>query len=381
MDKIIFYKDINKNQWDGWVAQIGESGSGHCWSFLRYFSKLPDIKENLSFVCLDEKKSAVAICPVGITYNQAGGFNEISFGGNPCAVPALAEKRTRARRKKLEDIFKIIYDLACRHEVKKIKMISQPLTLSLAKNGFKNCGNFEFLRYNFYFSVNNSAVMNLGLSEEVLVGNISKYQRRHIQRGKKKGIEIKVFNNQVSPEGLENYFKQFQKAHFVSAGRLTRPQETWDSMLDGAKNGDASLFVAFFKGSPVSYLYCGEFGQMAFGWSQVNLSEHEKELSPRHILEWEAMLDYKRRGFKYYEIGELFYGPQPFCTPTEKEKSISVLKERYGGDLALKINWIAYLDEQLMAAELNNYWQKFNREAAIFKFPSINGCKEDSSEE
>jgi hypothetical protein len=212
-------------------------------------------------------------------------------------------------------------------------------------------------------------VVNLSLPEETLTENISKYQKRHIQRGKKKGIEIKVFNEKNNPEKIAENFKQFQKAHFISAGRLTRPQATWDSMLGGAQNGEASLFVAFFEGVPVSYLYCGEFGQIAFGGSQVNLPEHEKELSPRHILEWEAILYYKNNGFKYYEIGELFYSPQLFCVPTQKEKSISVLKERYGGDLALKIDGVAYLDEQLMATELNSYWQTFSREATIFKLP------------
>ena len=74
---------------------------------------------------------------------------------------------------------------------------------------------------------------------------------------------------------------------------------------------------------------------MAFGWSQVNVDQYEKEYSPRHFLEWQAILHYKKRGFTWYEIGERYYGPQY----TEKEISISVFKERYGGLQLPKIHW------------------------------------------
>ncbi len=181
---------------------------------------------------------------------------------------------------------------------------------------------------------------------------MSKYQRRHISRGKKKGIRVVAFNNDESKTKLKHWFSHFQQAHFDSAGKMTRPQETWDSMLGAALNGKATLFCAFLGDTPMSYLFCGEFDSMAFGWSQVNIEEFEKEYSPRHVLEWEAMMHYKNGGFNYYEVGERYFCPQPFYVPSPKEISISQFKERYGGFMLPKIVWRGYYDKTRMDREL-----------------------------
>jgi len=367
--KIKYFKDVSKDEWDGWIKEVGESSSYHSWSYLNYFSKFPDIVENLSFACFDKNDSIVGICPLGITSNRLENYFEISLGGSLCATPALVIQENRARKKILNDIFKTINDFARQYKVKKINMIGQPLTSSFFSSNSLNRNSFELLRYNFLFSVNNTAVIDLSLPEEALLNNVSKYQKRHIERSKKRGLEVKFFGRDSNSGGLKEYFGKYQEAHYKSAGKMTRPQETWDAMLDNLFNGEASLSVVFFNNNPVSFLYCGEFNSMAFGWSQVNLEEYEKELSPRHLLEWETIMYYKKRGFKYYEIGEIFYGSQLFYIPTLKEKSISVFKERYGGFFLPKIKWTGYFDEKLMKNELKSNLNKFSREAAVFNTP------------
>nr|NQU89517.1 GNAT family N-acetyltransferase [Bacteroidota bacterium] len=202
------------------------------------------------------------------------------------------------------------------------------------------------------YNINNTIIIDLECDEETLLNNISKYQRRHIKRGAKKGISVKAFNRDYNYAQLEELFHQYQHVHYQAAGRITRSQGTWDAMYEAAVSGKGSLFVSYMGNTPISYLYCGEFSCMAFGFSQANVELYEKEFSPRHLLEWEAIRYYKKKGFKYYEIGERFYGPGLFKIPSDKEISISVMKERYGGFFLPKITWIGYHDEAFMKDDL-----------------------------
>jgi len=198
----------------------------------------------------------------------------------------------------------------------------------------------------------NTVIINLTLPEETLVEHLNKYHRRIIKRTNKKEIEIKVFNSLTNKGLLEQIISDFQKAHYLSAGRATRPQETWDAMLYSVNNGYASIFVSYHKDIPISYLFCGEFAKMSFGWSQVNVEEYEEDFSPRHLLEWFAILHYKKNGFKYYEVGERYFGPQLFHIPSEKEMSISIFKERYGGALYPKIIWVKYFEKEYFKKDI-----------------------------
>ena len=52
---------------------------------------------------------------------------------------------------------------------------------------------------------------------------------------------------------------------------------------------------------------------------------------PRHLLEWQTILHYKNKLFKFYEIGERLYFKKGKKI-TRKETSISEFKEKYGSE-------------------------------------------------
>ena len=140
-------------------------------------------------------------------------------------------------------------------------------------------------------------------------------------------------------------------------------------MYEGLSAGKASLFIAFVNDTPISYLYCGEFSKMAFGWSQANVKEYEEEYSPRHLLEWTAILFYKENAFSYYEIGERFFGSQFFYIPSDKEISISSFKERYGGRLFPKVKWYGYFDKDLLKTDYNQRFRELLNCNLLVKIP------------
>ncbi len=370
--KTVYFNDVGKEQWDNWVADIKTTSYHHSWSWIDHASKFQNVMENRSFVCLDSDFSPLAICPLIVTSSK--GFNEISVNGGPVGVPALADKfNPSIRRKLLDAVFCVIQDCVKANDVKKMIMTTHPLTRSVCADeisGFRNA--FELLRYQMLCRVTNTLVIDLGLSDEILFLNVGKYQRRHITRGRKKKIETKAFNGSENTEQLKHWFYKYQDAHFAAAGRMTRPQETWDTMYDIALNGEASLFCAFLEDTAISFLFCGEFSSMAFGWSQVNVKEFEKAYSPRHLLEWEAMNYYKRNGFRYYEVGERFYGPQLLYVPTDKEITIGEFKERYGGFLLPKITWLGYYDRELLNSDLKVCLEGYYLNDNLIKVPQVN---------
>ena len=101
-------------------------------------------------------------------------------------------------------------------------------------------------------------------------------------------------------------------------------------MLKKIYDNESNLFYLDYDGKSISFLYCAKLFDFAWGWSQVNLREHEN-ISPRHYLEWQAIRYYKDNNFHFYEIGERFYLQDNFI-PTAKELSISDFKEKYGSE-------------------------------------------------
>ena len=350
--KIQLYKDIEKNNWDKYVLLVNESTYHHSWSWISYISLFDTIEHNISFIVFDESENPIAICPLCISNNKEFNYREFSFGGNHCATPALNETNPSKRRKLLDYIMSEIHKHALEFEVKKIKMVSDPLPIYIFK-GLSNFQNqFELIKYNFQYHVENYILINLAEEEDVLYNKVSKYQRKHIRQSEKKGLTIKCVNSILDKIEITHFFSKFKEAHYISAGKLTRPIETWDKMLEMLFTNDAVLFVAMYNNEPISFLYCGTFSNIAFGWSQVNIDHFEKLFSPRQLLEWSAIKYFKENEFKFYEIGERYFKNNNLNNKTDKEVSISVMKERFGGFISHKIFWTGYFDLLLLTNDL-----------------------------
>jgi hypothetical protein len=65
------------------------------------------------------------------------------------------------------------------------------------------------------------------------------------------------------------------------------------------------------------------------------------------LLEWEALNHYRQRGFKFYELGIIWHGPQPYKVPTPKERSIGEFKRRFGGTWYPDWQFEKILDQEL----------------------------------
>jgi len=358
---VLYYNEISKVEWDKRVRSISESTFYHSSTVIDYERILPNNLENNPFILINDNNKSVAVCSSVLRKNSELNINELSSRFPSNSIPAtLLDLTPSERRKVMDKAYQSIYDYAIENDVKKIEMYRHPVNISsMNLNLIVSDYIFEPMKYNFLSTMYNTLLIDLSLNDSVLLGNMSKFHRKHIRKGREKDIKVKVYNKNSKISTLDEKFESYRLAHFKSAGKSTRPIETWNAMRDATKNGEATLFISYIEDIEISYLLCGEFYKVAYGWSQVNVEEFEREYSPRHLLEWEAIMYYKNIGFSFYEIGERFFNNQLKSYPSEKEFSISVFKERYGGIIYPKIKWFSYLDKNLLKQELENGMTSF----------------------
>lgn len=360
--KIVKFTDTPNETWDSWLSTMPEASYNQSSFFLTYLHRIVGADKALTFACIAEDGTPIALCPLCMCEREEEGFRfrEASWNGAPLGTPVFSSGSPSLKRKIRHEVFEYLHTRFVEEKIVRVLFRVYPLIAEVLSGAYKG-GQFELLTEGYNCQPANTIMIDLRCSEAQLLSELSQFQRKHINRAKKKNLRVEGFSDRT-PVVTELFYK-YKEAHFKSAGRLTRPQESWDWMLTLLHQKKATLFVEFHEATPVSYLYCGEFQKMAFGWSQVNVQEYEKEFSPRHNLEWQAIISYKRNGFLFYEVGTYWNTPQPYYFPTNKEYSISEFKRRYGGlmfgDLVFERIFDRDLFRQLHYARATKYCDLF----------------------
>ena len=352
-----YYIECSRQEWQAAVLAIAGSTRVHSWDYINYMSKHSPQIRNLSFLVYDIKVPLAVVSlglympkmpPPGVSF---------SFAGSPCGMPAFANMSQATLRKVGRRVFQMLDSIAETEGVTHSFFTVPPTTGNDAEQGHIGCKNLFYpSRFGYLAEVQNSTVWELQTTEAEIFCTISKYQRKHIRQSEKAGLRIVAFSGtDAAAEIIEGKIEELRLLHLRVAGRKTREDATWQAMCSACVNGVATLFISYRGKTPVSYLFCGEYGPTAYGWTQVNVPEYESELSPRHHLEWQAALHYKARDFIFYEIGTVPYEPLPSGPPSKKEISIGLFKERYGAPLYPHVFWRKFYDLALQEQYLKSY--------------------------
>lgn len=357
--KVVRFKEMSNSEWDAYLGKIRESTYLHASWYINYLNAING-KENCQSFILFDGNDPIAICPLSIfkVENFGEEYVEATFKGFPSIYPAVVRLTATQRRRTIRKVFAQIDAILKTYAVKRIEFYKHPMNLDVINGDFEIFNTAEAVSYGYFCDIKNSVIIDLKREEERLMHEMSQYQRKRIKKSKNQGLVIREYKGE--DKDADNIFDDFRLSHVKSAGRLTRPIESWDIMKSLLKENKASLFTASIEnGKNISYLYCGEFDRLSFGWSQVNIDEYETQYSPRHLLEWEAMMSYKKRGFLYYELGVKQDSPQFNYIPTEKEKSITQVKERYGGELYSWLHFEKFFDKDLFNKIYAHRLEKF----------------------
>jgi len=344
--KLVEFGEISNEEWDHSVSKMPESTYFHSSFWINYLNAINGRENSKSFILM-ENNEPIAVCPLAVYNVTKNGmeYAEATFKGVPIPLPAIVQLPPIQRKRTAIKVYSALFDALKPSNVKRIEFYRHPISLDFLNGNTDPSNIAEAQSFSYLYYIQNTIVADLKKPESVLSSELSKYQRKHVRKSDERGLKVLAYEGQGS--GADEAFARFRGAHLKSAGRLTRPSESWDLMLSFMKQGKAALFTSSIDGKEISYLYCGQFGKFAWGWSQVNLDEYEKEYSPRHQLEWEAMMHYRKKGFSCYEIGYKYDSPQIHYVPTEKDITISHLKERFGGKLYPYLHFERFFDKVL----------------------------------
>ena len=293
-------------------------------NFINYYCAFSKVSNHSFF--LEYEKKFVAAVILAINKSKRTFFYGYDFGYCPSPI-FLRKLKPSLKRKFLKLILNYIKNFDV--NIKELNFFNHPIVTDGLKTKVSSKNQFELIQFSKKDFVINTFIVDLSLSLEELNYNLSKYHKRNILRTSKK-LKFNIYNSE-NFELLKNKFNQFKLLHFKSAGKKTRPDETWDIMLQNIKSNMGILFSSSINNLEISYLYCGLFKKFSWGWSQVNDRNYEKKYMPRHFLEWNAIIYLKKKGFKYYELGENYkIANQNF---SQKEISISEFKEKYGSEM------------------------------------------------
>jgi hypothetical protein len=329
------YSEVGTEEWDKLVVDMEGSVHFNCSYIMEYFCALSPNILNCSFIVYNDRKSVVSVCSLFVI--KDGSNNEDSKMLPYSVISIKNDIKPGIRRSLIKFIFSEVDYTLDLNNFEYINFVTHPLKKACIDDKVISSENiFELQSKCSIVLIHNTLISNLTTDIDTLFQDMNKYRRRHIKKSINKNLVVKHYNNSNI---VDKHINSMKLEHHIASGHQTRPDSTWQIMLANAKSGHGTIFVAYTDdGTPISYLYCGEFSDISWGWSQVNVHKYEKEWSPRALLEWEAMKYYKKKRFRFYEIGERFY-ENAMYKPTNKEISISEFKERYGTSMYPKIYW------------------------------------------
>ena len=314
---------MNKKDWDFYINSINIYSPYYSSWLIEYYVKFGNIT-NLSYILLDGK-SCLAVVPLALSSKY------LSFGETYCPSPIVNRNLKESYRRK---IYKLIFediDTYIKNEgVEKYLFSTHPFQGLNAQKKYLDLNNyFELIKYANTTRIINTLILDLSKTKDQLTNGLSKYHKKNIKKIESKKVDFRIINKNNPQTEINEIFYNYKHEHFISAGKVTRPEETWEHMKHCLMNNKADLFFIEKDNVKISYLFCGKNKNFAFGWSQVNIDKYEKEFMPRHYLEWMAIQYYKEQKINFYELGERYYNIMK-DQYSEKELSISYFKEKFG---------------------------------------------------
>lgn len=323
----------NKERWDDFLNNQLYTIFVQSSSYANFFKAMG---ENTWFFGIFEKDKLLGGSLVASTHAKRGDFLFLPYG------PIFDQKMSY---EKTQELLKTFFDyLKNFAKEKKYDFIRVSPFIEDTKENKKLFTKLGFLSSPMHILAENTWILDITKSEEVLLMDMKKNHRNLIRRCEKKGVKIKKERN---IDGL----KEFNKIHDETAKRhnFHRFSDKYveKEFKEFSKNDQSLIFKSFLPdGRLDSSSIIMFYGNMAAYRHSGSLSLDNK-LPTSYLLQWEAIKEAKKRGIKYYN----FWGVAPENSKKKHPfRGITHFKKGFGGfslDLIhcmdLKINNKYYL--------------------------------------
>jgi len=143
----------------------------------------------------------------------------------------------------------------------------------------------------------NTMMVDLTLSEEVLLSEMKSKWRYNVRLAKRKGVEVRRGTLADLPLLYEMYEETAERGEFV-----IRPEEYYEQTWETFMRADmAQPFIAEVEEEPVAMVVIYRFAGTAYYVHGASRSVHRDKM-PNHRLQWEAMTWAKEQGCDTYDM-------------------------------------------------------------------------------
>ena len=314
-----------------WEASILKSDYSWFWHSRKYLDFLQEINvsnffEDRSFMIL-EKNIIAAICPLFISKMSDGrlgfccGDVNIEF---PAILNGFSDKKIR---KILDFYFMSLESMSLELGVETLEIRVSPQ--SKKHSQAQKVQSSYLPRYGIMELAKHTQMIDLEKPENLLWAEVRKGHKSSIKKAEKLNLKINIFNKSNITQQV---FDSYSYVHSIDAGDSIRSAKSFDIMYNWIITNEAILLQATHDGDAVAYILIITRGEGSYYGSSCRLPNFN-QCEPVHARIWNSIIHLKQSGFKYYDVGHQFFGPQFGYTPTEKEIQISNFKRGFGGYL------------------------------------------------
>ena len=175
-------------------------------------------------------------------------------------------------------------------------------------------------------------VIDLSKDADELVSNFSKSVKSAIKKNVLTADSFRLIDSNSPDETRKDTIRALKELHFLSAGRRTRSDETWETQGSLLASGSIVVGLGYLQDELVH----GAMFMLADRAAYYAVSANSKELlgtSVAHPFIYRSILALKALGIKKLYMGRQF--EELTHNTTEKERNIAKFKSFFGGNLVL----------------------------------------------
>ena len=146
-------------------------------------------------------------------------------------------------------------------------------------------------------------VMDITKTEEELLSNMKSKTRYNIKLAQKKGVEIfSCGKNDMECLTVQMDFFKLTKEMAARQGIKAHPEEYYRKMIASIPAEILSIYIARYENRTIAAQIVVFFGDSAV-YLHGSSSNKDRNVMAPHLLQWQSMLDAKKRGCKTYDFG------------------------------------------------------------------------------
>lgn len=186
----------------------------------------------------------------------------------------------------------------------------------------------DFKGFTFVKSIDlnpaNTLVLNLNKDQDKLLSEMKQKTRYNLNLAVKKGVSVEVTSDPGKIEIFYNLMKETSARDKFGAHTLRHYKKQVETL--GPK-GIIKLYLAKYEGRYIAANMVSFFGNTVSYHHGASSNEYRNVMAP-YLLQWEAILDAKKEGYRYYD----FWGIAPHDDPRHKWAGVTRFKKGLGGE-------------------------------------------------